>query len=135
MAADLPLRNEKSRPRPILQRKFRRYWRQHGTGNHRDRRAAWRAAQHNMRGVADALCAWDQWGEGTSAEGEKLLGEILLHPGRINEQLMAVRVVQTLTVLDVLNYREHIYHLGRYADMGDKPGRLLEWNTTVRDEG
>ena len=87
--------------------------------------------QHNVHGVADALSAWDRLGEGTAAEGEKLLGDILLHPVRINEQLMAVRVVQTLAVLDVLNYREHIYNLGRYADMGDKPGRLLEWNTTL----
>ena len=99
--------DEKSQPRPLLKRKFHRYWREHGNGN---RSAAWRAVQHNVRGVADALCAWDQLGEETSAVGEKLLGEVLLHPGRINEQLTAVRIVQTLAVLDVLNYREHIYH-------------------------
>lgn len=132
-AVDRPPPREGSWPRPLLKRKFNRYWRQFGNGGRRERGAAWRAIQSNVRGAADALRVWDRLREEAAAEGEKRLAEVLLHPGRMNEQLMAVRVVQTLAVLDVLNYRDHIYQLGRYASMGDQPGRLLEWNTTLRN--
>ena len=52
-------------------------------------------------------------------EGERRLGEILQHPGRITEQLLTLRMIETLTVLDVLHYREHIFKLGQYDEGHD----------------
>jgi hypothetical protein len=116
-------------PAPRLWWAFRRYWQRHGFGDRHTRLAAWRSVRRNTWGVGDALLAFHQHGAGTADEGERLLGELLLHPSRIIEQLITVRGIQTLAVLDVLNYREHIHALGRYADSGDLPGELLDWNT------
>ena len=125
----VPLRGQ--RPHPLLQRVFNRYWKRHGFGGRRDRRAAWHAVTDNVQGVADALRIWHRQGQQARSEGERLLGELLLHPSRVTEQLVALRTIQTLAVLDVLSYREHIYELGQYADMGDNPGELLHWRTTI----
>ena len=86
-----------------------------------------------MDGARDALICHDTLGARARETGKQLLAETLLHPGRITEQLITLRAIQTLTILDVLNYREHVYALGRYADMGDHPGELLVWRTTAGD--
>ena len=57
--------------------------------------------------------------------GELTLAELLRHPERITDQLVTLRAVQTLALIDVLNYREHIFNLGRYEDSQDDPGDLL----------
>ncbi len=61
--------------------------------------------------------------------GETILAEILRHPGRITEQLVTMRAIQTLAILDVLNYRQHVYELGQYAAAGDAQEALLKWQT------
>ena len=71
--------------------------------------------------MRDALVAWDEFGDGAPSVGEQALVELVRHPERITDMLVTLRAVQTLTLIDVLNYREHIYRLGRYADSGDKP--------------
>ncbi|MGH7127835.1 MAG: hypothetical protein ACREJB_09420, partial [Planctomycetaceae bacterium] len=124
-----PLPSRPLFPRPLLWRTFRRFWKQHGRGGRTERAAAWRVTLHNHDGAADALRTWHRLGEEAAALGERRLAELLAHPGRITEQLLTLRAVQTLTVLDVLSYREHVYHLGRYEDEGDTPGALLEWKT------
>ncbi|HUG92357.1 MAG TPA: hypothetical protein VML55_16075 [Planctomycetaceae bacterium] len=134
-AAAEPLLPRAFWPRPRLHRRFVRSWRRHGSGGARERRAAWRAVRHNVGGVRDALVCRDALGERAEETGERLLGEILVHPGRITEQLVTIRAIQTLTVLDVLNYREHVYALGRYAEMGDQPGDLLIWRTVETTNG
>ena len=78
---------------------------------------------------------WARLGEGARAEGERILGELLFHPNRITEQLVALRTIQTLAVLSVLGYREHVYKLGQYADMGDEADALLEWKTVLGCDG
>jgi hypothetical protein len=82
---------------------------------------------NNYWNAADALAVWCETPEFSTEKGEELLGEMLLHPGRISEQLITLRGIQTLAVLDVLSYREHVYHLGRYKDMGDAADGLLAW--------
>jgi hypothetical protein len=122
-----------------LRRAFNRYWRQQGqtlapagaerqTDAAQKRRACWWAVVHNVWGAADALRAWDRYGDGCRREGEQIMAELLRHPGRIEEQLVTLRTVQTLAILDVLNYREHIYHLGQYARHGE-PDERLRWDT------
>lgn len=109
-------------PRLRLYRRFRRYWAAHGPKDGDARRAAWRATAHNKDGVADALYALRDDGR---EEGERILTELLRHPERITEQLVTLRTVQTLALLDVLNYRRHVYRLGAYAAEGDPPGPPL----------
>ena len=71
-----------------------------------------------------ALVAWAR--PGAHEEGQRILFDLLRHPERISEMLVTLRAVQTLSVTDMLLYREHVYRLGRYADSGDEPGCALE---------
>jgi len=112
-------------PRPVLWRQFRHYWKEHGIGPWQAQRAAWRATKHNHEGVRDALLAWNEYGPGAASVGEQALADLLRHPERLTDQLVTLRVVQTLSLIDVLNYREHVFRLGCYADDGDDPGSTL----------
>lgn len=107
-----------------LRRQFNKYWNRYGLANSLARRRAWRATLLNENGVATALEAWGKHGENVGLEGERLLGKLLLHPGRVSEQLMTLRMVQTLTMLDVQHYREQIMSLGKY-DVTDSTAQLL----------
>jgi hypothetical protein len=112
-------------PRLRLKSAFRRWWKAHWVGDEAARRAAWRATIHNVEGVRDALVVWRAEGDGARAGGERILAELLRHPERISEQLVTMRTVQTLSLIDMLNYREHIYRLGDYASSGDDAGQAL----------
>ncbi|MCA9073093.1 MAG: hypothetical protein KDA84_29425, partial [Planctomycetaceae bacterium] len=127
LAETEPLMPGKLFPRWFLKRKFKRYWAKHGFGNRHTRKTAWRAILNNFWSSADALTVWCEQDEFNPECGERLLGEMLLHPGRISEQLVTVRGIETLAMMDILCYREHVYHLGRYEEMGDDAGELLSW--------
>ena len=103
-------------PQLVLRAAFGRYWKEHGSADSRLRRRAWKATLEDENGVAAALRAWSQQGDNVEREGERRLGEILLHPDRVSEQLLTLRMIQTLTVLDVLHYREQVFALGQYGD-------------------
>ncbi|MBB72929.1 MAG: hypothetical protein CMJ75_00300 [Planctomycetaceae bacterium] len=103
-------------PRFRLRAAFRRYWRTHGPANRTMRRKAWKATLEDENGVAGALLAWSRFGDTVQREGETRLGKLLLHPDRISEQLATLRMLQSLTVLDVLHYREHVMELGEYGE-------------------
>jgi hypothetical protein len=120
------------KPHLALRRMFRLYWSIYGFGGNEERRAAWRATVLDANGVQAALQAWHQLGESAPAEGERILGELLRHPGRISEQLVSLRTIQSLALLDVLLYREHVFELGRYADEGDEPGEYIHWEAGLR---
>ncbi len=119
-------------PRPRLWRKFCRFWRDHHSEKSEAesgaKDAAWTAVVLNRDGARTALEAWDQFGDRGPTEGETVLGNLLRHPSRISEQLITVRTIQTLAMLDVLAYREHVFELGQYAETGDEPGELLTWD-------
>src|SRR5690606_23084113 len=91
----------------------------------------WAAVVGNRDGVQRALLSWDQLGQDAAAKGEAILGNLLRHPSRISEQLVTVRAIQTLAMLDVLDYREHVFHLGQYGETGDEPGELLNWDVVA----
>jgi hypothetical protein len=111
---------------PRLARAFRRWWKAHGGGGARARRATWRAVRDDVDGAGRALRAWAALGPaGSRAAGERALAEALRHPERVTEELVTLRAVQTLALIDVLNYRGHVWRLGRYADDGEEPGGLL----------
>jgi hypothetical protein len=113
-------------PRPRLRRHFVRYWERHGSGRRAARRAAWRAVVHDVEGARCALIAWARHGDGARAEGERILAELLRHPQRLTEQLVTLRAVQTMSLIDVLNYRELVFRVGGYAASGDDPGHAFE---------
>lgn len=131
LAALAPPAAPKWRPRSALWKKFKRYWKAHCRGNKQERQAAWYAVAHNTWNAAGALNAWAKHGDKAAALGEQRLGELLRHPRRISEQLVTVRAVQTLALLDILHYREHVFALGRYTELGDMPDEWLSWGTTA----
>jgi hypothetical protein len=104
---------------------FRRYWEAHGEGDRRARRAAWRAVAHDAGGAQGALRAWAQRGDGARAEGRRILADLVRHPERTTEMLVTLRTVQTLSLLDMLLYREHVFRVGRYAESGDDAAGTL----------
>ena len=106
-------------PQFKLRAAFGRYWETTEMTEPAARHSAWKAILDNESGAAAALMAWDTFGESVEQEGERRLGEILQHPGRITEQLLTLRMIETLTVLDVLHYREHIFKLGQYDEGHD----------------
>lgn len=112
-----------------LKRLFNRCCRQQGIDNAEKRTACWWAVQQNRWGVADALRVWHRKDGAARQEAEAILAEILRHPGRITEQLVTLRSIQTLSILDVLNYRQHIHELGQYATAGETSEDLLHWKT------
>jgi len=110
-------------PRPRLRSAFNRWWKRHGAGGDRSaRRAAWSATVANLDGAGDALRVWAARGEAAREEGERLLVELLRHPERITDPLVTLRIVQTESLIDLLNYREHIHRLGAYDE---EPGDAL----------
>ncbi|MEK6235437.1 MAG: hypothetical protein N2C14_12085 [Planctomycetales bacterium] len=106
---------------------FRRFWNQHGIRDRNARKRAWRATVHNVSDCASALKAWNKHRDGVGEEGERILAELLRHPGRVSEQLVTLRSLQTLAIIDVLIYRVHVFELGDYASVGDSPWNLLHW--------
>jgi hypothetical protein len=112
-----------------MKRPFNYYCRLHEIDNAEKRTACWWAVEQNRWGVADALRVLHLDESGARQIGEELLADILRHPGRITEQLVTLRSIQTLAILDVLNYRQHIHELGQYATAGESPDDLLHWQT------
>jgi len=116
-------------------RLFARYWKEQKSADSTLRLAAWRAVAHNQQGAADALAAWGKHGPLALLEGERLLSELMRHPGRLTEQLVSLRTIQTLALLDVLNYREHVYRLGDYAADGEPATDSLAWGSHFSERG
>ncbi len=136
----VPSWRDRFKPKFRLRRAFNAWWQQHGdrlalngrnvgtqSGSHakaakksataaacRIRAAAWKATLRNEDGVADALLAWAQHGDLLVAEGERRLGDILVHPDRLTEQLLTLRTLHTLSLLDILHYREQVFEVGAY---------------------
>ena len=67
---------------------------------------------------------WRPSAAGAEAAAEDELAAALRHPPRVTEQLVTLRAIQTLTLVDVRNYRRHIWSLGEFAKDED-PGSIL----------
>jgi len=50
---------------------------------------------------------------------EERLASALRHPSRTTEQVVALRATQSLTLLDIRNYRRQVWLLGDYGADGD----------------
>ncbi len=130
----VPTLRDRLSPRFRLRKAFNAWWDRHGSDFERDesatennsgtdstsarhkaaRGAAWKAALRNEDGVADVLLAWSRHGDNLVAEGERRLGDILVHPDRLTEQLLTLRTLHTLSILDILHYREQVFEIGDY---------------------
>ena len=132
----VPSWRDRLKPQFRLRRAFKSWWEQYGDrlalngrasgtqpGNGQKagssiasqmRASAWKATLRNEDGVADALLAWAEHGDKLVAEGERRLGDILVHPDRLTEQLLTLRTLQTLSLLDILHYREQVFEIGDY---------------------
>ncbi len=132
-ALERPTRHFMWFPKPLLWMRFRRWWEVHGDPERPEaRKAMWRAVRHNHGESAVALRIWTQMGPAQArAQGVEALAEQLRHAARLSEQLVTLRAVQTLSLIDLLNYREHVYRLGEYEASGDVPG---EWLTLDEED-
>lgn len=89
----------------------------------RGRRNLRRAYRLDLDGARGVVQAWLSLPEGTSpTERARELAERFFRAhGEVSRELVALRAVQTLTVLDVRNYREAVFQLGGFADEGEDP--------------
>ncbi|MHC4879409.1 MAG: ion transporter [Planctomycetota bacterium] len=130
----VPTFRDRLTPKYRLRKAFNAWWKRHGADFERDdpghtngsetasasahrraaRAAAWKAALRNEDGVADVLFAWARHGDNLVAEGERRLGDLLVHPDRLTEQLLTLRTLHTLSILDILHYREQVFEIGDY---------------------
>lgn len=90
--------------------------------------AVWRAIHANLDGAGLALLAWGKYGERAQEEGLRRLADILRHPNRISEHLVTLRTIQTLSMLDIVHYRSHVYRLGEFEKTEIEGGDLLSWH-------
>jgi len=119
-------------PRPRLWLAFHRWWKQHGRDDRGSRKGMWRAVVHDVGGARYALLAWSGFGEdGAFERGADRLADLLRNPGRISEQMVTLRIVQTLALIDLRIYREHVYRLGGYGEDGDDPGPVLAGDQVI----
>lgn len=117
---------------PRLRWAFSRWWKANGRGGRHIRKAAWRAVLNDANGAGRALRVWARLSSQEAvAEGERRLTELLRYPGRLSGQLVTLRAVQTLALIDVLNYRTHVWRLGEYEADGDDAGCLLTLASSV----
>ncbi|KAA3608669.1 MAG: hypothetical protein DWQ01_11230 [Planctomycetota bacterium] len=111
--------------------KFNRFWKQYDKAKPEARPFAWRAIQRDFHGSKRALQIWADYGpEEARRRGEQALAEILRYSRRVSEQLVTLRTIQTLSLIDVLNYREHVFRLGGYGEpeaaSSDRPLRAFQ---------
>ncbi|MEM9380190.1 MAG: hypothetical protein AAGB93_09615 [Planctomycetota bacterium] len=97
-------------------------------------RATWRVLAADVDGARDCLArAVASHGLPAAARrdaGEARLANALRHPTRVTEQLATLRTVQTLALVDVRNYRRHVWSLGQYAQENDPGDALLDLPTS-----
>ena len=81
---------------------------------------AWHDGDDELRGIVTAWLARDP---GADLRGEAIAVAERFYAMRddVSRELSALRAVQSLSVLDVRNYRELIFELGGYAKDGEEP--------------
>jgi len=84
------------------------------------RRTAWRVVAADVDGARACLVsALSGTGSPERLAAEERLASALRHPSRTTEQVVALRATQSLTLLDIRNYRRQVWLLGDYGADGD----------------
>ncbi|MEZ6017406.1 MAG: hypothetical protein R3F49_19995 [Planctomycetota bacterium] len=109
--------------RPGLRGRVSRWWARRGIAAsgetdpaalERLRSAVWVAISQDLDGARAAFEAVEVDPAAAAQLGEDRLTALLRHPGQLSEQLTTLRTIQTITLVDVRNYRSHIHRLGQY---------------------
>jgi hypothetical protein len=84
----------------------------------RERRWVWRAVRADRDGLMRLVQMGASLEPGTEPEeaGREILAEVARHPESWSEQLVTLRTVQALSLLDVRNYRRQVWALGDYGN-------------------
>lgn len=125
---------EHATPRLRAKGRYRRFVRVHRIDDTAARAALWRAVRENTDGAADALEVWAKWGERAQGEGERRLADQLMRVTRIGEQLLTLRAIQTMALLDLIHYRDHIHRLGGYGDAAERDAWVRSSFTRPMDD-
>lgn len=88
----------------------------------RNFKRAWRADRHAVRPMVRAWSKIEQ-GEAPSARAAELCRRTYRRRHAVSRELSALRTVQSLSVLDVRNYRRLVFQLGDYAADGEDPAQ------------
>ena len=59
----------------------------------------------------------------------EVLDEVICYTHAWSDELVALRTIQTLSIMDVQNYRRHIWNIGDYGD--DQKSNLHESSLMV----
>ncbi|MBL8739405.1 MAG: hypothetical protein JNL12_23460 [Planctomycetes bacterium] len=100
----------------------------HGRGSDRHTVAALQVAwQRDLGGARELLAAWSALPAGASpaAAAIETLRTAFRRGPAIRRDLMALRAVQSLAVLDIRNYRELVFRLGDYGREGEHADAAL----------
>ncbi|MEE2940759.1 MAG: hypothetical protein VX460_10275, partial [Planctomycetota bacterium] len=95
----------------------------------RVRRAAWTTLLADVDGARAAFEAArlpERERSAARARAESRLADALRHPARITEQIVTLRAVQTLCLVDVRDYRRHVWRLGGYGEEEAPEAALLD---------
>ena len=101
-----------------------RWLESHGRGLPRHARRVLRHAYARDRGgVRTLLTAWERLPAGSSpaAVAIERLHDVYRRGAPVRRDLLALRAVQSMTVLDIRNYRDLVFRLGGYAADGEDP--------------
>ena len=92
---------------------FKIFWQLHGyeARPQADYKRCWERYLKELRDIRGALSLFSQ---GPLAWRE-VLSEVICYTSAWSEELVTLRMIQTLTMMDVQNYRSYIWHLGEYA--------------------
>jgi hypothetical protein len=101
--------------------------RMHVAAGSRGRRALRHAYVADAR-VRATIDAWNRLPDGTGPAQLAIERLRAIHAagGDTRRELVALRAVQSLSVLDVRNYRDAVFALGGFADDGEDPGLATE---------
>jgi hypothetical protein len=103
-----------------LHRRYREFLARSGSTDlrRRERRMVWRAVRAGYRELDRLveLAAALEPGTTPAAASRAILRDVARHPESWSEQLVTLRTVQSLSVLDVRNYRRQVEDLGGYRD-------------------
>jgi hypothetical protein len=83
-----------------------------------ERTACWQRYLKEMRELKPILCAF---GEQGALDWRAVFDEVICYTDSWSNELVTLRMIQTLTMMDVQNYRSYIWHLGDYAQDAQSP--------------
>lgn len=79
-----------------------------------EKKWSWKAYLANRTKLKDVFLFIQE--EGDIAIIDEILQQIIRNPSPWSEELIALRTIQTLSVMDVQNYRRHVARVGGYQD-------------------